>query len=279
MRNTQRELPWSIKEEILSEFSHKLMCSGYSERIRYEIISAAVVGYERQCDRADRGITPLHRPRSFDRPARVRKKLMTKTSWYRPADAVGFFPATPKGELAQRIQKIVSEEAARLNLRVKVIEQGGVSLKQQLVRTDLTQCFWPECYLCEGGEKGGSHTRRGAVYIGTCTLCQDQFTVSNYYGESSFSGYHRASEHKKAILGGDESNAFTKHLLQFHPDRAGDPSVFKLRVVGNRRKCLERQASEAVKIAYSDHDNLLNSKSEFHQAKTNRVTVQRGLGS
>ena len=34
MRNTHRELPWSIKEEILSEFSHKLMCSGYSERIR-----------------------------------------------------------------------------------------------------------------------------------------------------------------------------------------------------------------------------------------------------
>ena len=57
MRNTHRELPWSIKEEILSEFSHKLMCSGYSERIRYEIISAAEVGYERQCDRADRGIT------------------------------------------------------------------------------------------------------------------------------------------------------------------------------------------------------------------------------
>ena len=53
MRNTHRELPWSIKEEILSEFSHKLMCSGYSERFRYEIISAAVVGYERQCDRAD----------------------------------------------------------------------------------------------------------------------------------------------------------------------------------------------------------------------------------
>ena len=28
LRNTRRDLPWSEKAEILSEFSHKLMCSG-----------------------------------------------------------------------------------------------------------------------------------------------------------------------------------------------------------------------------------------------------------
>ena len=30
LRNTRRDLPWSEKAEILSEFSHKLMCSGSS---------------------------------------------------------------------------------------------------------------------------------------------------------------------------------------------------------------------------------------------------------
>ena len=81
--NTKRELPWSLKKDILSEFSHKLMMSGYSDKYRLEVISAAILGYERQCERADSGGIPLHRPWSYEREARTRKKLMTKTSWYR----------------------------------------------------------------------------------------------------------------------------------------------------------------------------------------------------
>ena len=32
LRNTTRDLPWSTKVEILSEFSHKLMISGCNEK-------------------------------------------------------------------------------------------------------------------------------------------------------------------------------------------------------------------------------------------------------
>ena len=32
LRNTSRDLPWSTKAEILSEFSHKLMISGCNEK-------------------------------------------------------------------------------------------------------------------------------------------------------------------------------------------------------------------------------------------------------
>ena len=104
------------------------MVSGYNDRFRYEVISAAVIGYERQCERADSGGTPLHRPWSYEREARTKKKLMTKTTWYRPADCVGFIPATPDSVLAKRIQAVVSQDAARLGLTVKIIETGGVSL-------------------------------------------------------------------------------------------------------------------------------------------------------
>ena len=114
LRNTKREIPWERKAEILSEYSHKLMVSGYNERFRSDVIKSAVEGYNNQCRRADTGTVPLHRPREFDEENRRRKKLMSKSSWFRPADTVLFIPATPNSELANRIRKVIEEEAARL---------------------------------------------------------------------------------------------------------------------------------------------------------------------
>ena len=56
---TKRGLPWGLKAEILSEFSRNMMCSGYWERFRYEVIEAAVRRYE--CQKSDLGIEPLRR--------------------------------------------------------------------------------------------------------------------------------------------------------------------------------------------------------------------------
>ena len=109
-------------------------------------------------------------------------------------------PATSGGQLAKEIQKIVSEEAARLGLSVKIVESGGVTLKQQLVKTDLTGCFYPDCYLCESGVKGGSHTRSGIHYSGICVICKDNGVNSRYDGESGRSGYWRSTIHKNEIL-------------------------------------------------------------------------------
>ena len=38
-------LPWAVKAEILSEFSHKLECSGWDENSRYALIMAGLTGY------------------------------------------------------------------------------------------------------------------------------------------------------------------------------------------------------------------------------------------
>ena len=160
---------------------------------------------------------------------------MTKTSWYRPFNAILFVPATPNGELQKSIQKIVTEEAARLNLTAKVVESGGVSLKQQLVKTDLTGCFYPDCYLCESDSKGGSHTKSGVHYSGVCVLCAENGTISRYDGESGRSGYWRATKfHKKDIL-----------------------------------------TNRGVFIKNSEADHVLNSKAEHHQPALRHVTTTR----
>ena len=169
LRNTKRELHAEHMPGILSKFSNEMKLSGHDAKFRLEVIQSAVRGYERQCDRADRGITPLHRPRSFEREKRRRKALLTKTSWYRPANSVIRVPATPDSELVNTINGIVKKGARQLGLKVKTVERAGSKIKDQLSKLDTTGCYWPDCYGCRTGEGGGSHTRRGAWYTGVCT--------------------------------------------------------------------------------------------------------------
>ena len=105
LRNTSRCLPWSVKSKILSEFSFAMKLSGWPEKFRLETIKSGVLGYERQCQVADRGGTPLHRPQGYQAAERRKKKLLTPHTWYRPADAPIFIPATPGEELKKRASR------------------------------------------------------------------------------------------------------------------------------------------------------------------------------
>ena len=69
-------------------------------------------------------------------------------------------------------------------------------------------------------------------------------------------------------------NAFYKHVNIFHKDKLKDPSIFKLKVESNYRKCLERQIKEGVAIRNSGASIILNSKSEYHQPSVRRVVVE-----
>ena len=145
---TRRELIWSVRAEILSEFSHKMMISGYWEKFRLEVIEAAIRLYELKCEKADLGIVPLHRPRSFKREERRKKKLMAPCVWYRPHDAPLFVPATPGSVLQKRVQQVANKHTERLGMSLKVIETAGKKIGGALVNLDLTGCWWPDCYLC-----------------------------------------------------------------------------------------------------------------------------------
>ena len=254
-----------------------MMISGYSERVRQETIQSVILGYNRQCERADEGITPLHRSRDYKREERGKKKLLAKTTWYWPRDAVGFFPVTPGAELATSLQMIVSEETTRLGLSAKVVETCGVSLRSLLVRSDLTGCPIPEseCLYCQHGAAGGSHTRGGVVYKGICLVCKDTEITATYHGESGFSAAKRGEEHRRDIEKRNVSNAFAKHLQVHHPDREGDPSAFEFKVIRNFKKPLDRQVYEGVRINKDSSEILMNSKSEYHQPAETRVTTTR----
>ena len=84
---------------------------------------------QEQCVRSDARKVPLHRDRHWDRAGRRQKKLLGPKSWYRPANALGFFLVTPGCELASKIQNIANEEGEILSLNIKIIETGGISLR------------------------------------------------------------------------------------------------------------------------------------------------------
>ena len=97
------------------------------------------------------GARPLHRPREFDAENRRNKKLMSRDgAWHKPQYHVApFYPATPDGWLVKGIKQIVREEAGRVGLRIKVVEESGTSLGSLLTRPDLSGCLLPDCRMSE----------------------------------------------------------------------------------------------------------------------------------
>ena len=282
LKNTKRDVPWAEKAELLSRYlTYSMMVSGYPEKWRLDTIKAALTTYRRQCRRADTGAAPLHRPRGWDRAGRVRRKAMTRTSWYRPYSAVGFYPPTPGHVLRDRLQTAMSEEAARIGISVKVIETGGRQISSDLVKLNLTPCPMTNCWPCrsesETGQKGASHTKGSSLYRADCVQCleEDGRRVA-YFGETGYSGGHRLSaEHRSDILRGNTSNALAKHAAT-HPDRARDPGLFNVKVLGSYPSALYRQVAEGCELALAtDVDQLMNSREEWHQPSLNRVTVTR----
>ena len=153
LRLTDRSLPWSEIESIMTVFSNTLRCSGYSAAFRGEVIEAAIKGFRRQCEAADSGTGPsLFRPRSYKSEKRRNKKIMGKDSWYRPHhDVVGFIPLSPGGELLAGLQRIVREEGNKIGMKIKLVEQSGVAVRALLTRPDLSGCLFPDCDIEEDG--------------------------------------------------------------------------------------------------------------------------------
>ena len=105
---------------------------------------------------------------------------------------------------------------------IKIVETGGISLRSQIIRTDLTECVFPDCSLCDSETKGGSHSRRGAVYGATCELCEENGILATYTGETGHSAYHRTKEHKSDVRNENLKNALAKHMEIYHPEYVTD---------------------------------------------------------
>ena len=144
------------------------------------------------------------------------------------------------------------EEGERIGFKIKVVEKSGTQLAALLSRPDLSSCLYPDCRV---EDTGTSHTRAGANYTGTCTLCE-----MRYRGETGFNAHARLDTHERQIRGNLEANSMARHLADEHPARRRDPAAFTFTVERAGERPLTRQMREAQKIANEAPGTLINGR-------------------
>ena len=104
--------------------------------------------------------------------------------------------------------------------------------------------------------------------------------ATNYFGESGKNMHCRSKEHVSKFNSKTEQirieSAFMKHLESKHQGRASNKSFsdyFKIEVLKAYRKPFTKCVEEGTYIA-NHKGKILNSKSEWHQAKIIRTTTK-----
>jgi hypothetical protein len=96
----------------------------------------------------------MYRPRQWRLVERAQEKRNKRGTWYKKGgyESVIFVPATPKSILKQRYER----EVKRIRLNIQIVEQSGVTLKQELQRSNPFKeriCRSQECLVYQSGGK------------------------------------------------------------------------------------------------------------------------------
>ena len=187
------------------------------------------------------------------------------------------YPRTPNGELAKLIQKREQELNRYSKLAIKVVEKGGIKLKNILIKKDpfvKPKCNTELCPICYETEFTVLNEKDripcGTSNVGyrwICTKCS-----STYEGESARMNKVRAIEHLKDLKKNKKNSPLLKHLKSHHPE--GAPK-FKFQTTNRFFDALSRQADEAVRINNASSVKLMNSKSEFNSAPIGHVKMDK----
>ena len=99
------------------------------------------------------------------------------------------------------------------------------------------------------------------MYEIKCKKCEDI-----YIGETSRNGYTRGLEHARDYEKKDKNSVLHKHAVLKHSEDT-QPPQFSMKIISKHKTALDRQITEAVKIAKVPADKLINSKQEFGHNK------------
>ena len=113
--------------------------------------------------------------RSWEEDKRQNKKELQKKMWYRKGgyDVPLFVPHTPGGELTKQMRKKETENNQGRKVRIKIVEKGGVTLEQQLRKSNPWaggKCGRERCTPCMG-DRGGDCWTEGVIYSLWCLEC------------------------------------------------------------------------------------------------------------
>ena len=260
-------LPWTNTTKHINTFMMRMQYSGHTQKFREEIATSAMQAYNRIKHKDKTGEKPMYRNKDWQRKERRKEKRSKKTQWYKKGghDTVIFVPCTPKSELKETYERIIQ----RTDIKMKVIEKRGQTLKDKLVRTNKTkekECKDKEnCLVCMKGGNGKCR-QENVTYKIECEECKDV-----YIGETSRNAYTRGREHLSQMQRKDKNSILHRHQEQKHKDK--ETPSFRMTVTGSYRSALDRQITEAVQINRQPTDKLINNKCEFRQNKLMRTQL------
>ena len=115
--------------------------------------------------------------------------------------------------------------------------------------------------------------------IATCLICGNV-----NHGETGFGALTRVSQHLEDIRKNSDGNSISIHLAEHHPAYRADPDSIIFSVTKTGPKPILRQIREAVKIANTNPDQLMNSRSKYIRPVIQRLThteliPHRGIGN
>ena len=230
-------------------------------------------------DRA--GKKPLFRDPNWNKEKRKKEKEEKVRNWYKSSKkieykSVLFVPVTKGGTLAKELQKREEEINRFSKDRIKIVEDGGVKLKDLLVKKDPfpnPKCG-KRCLVCDSEVKeslGLPCNSNNVGYQLNCDTCSDRGKTMVYEGETSRSARIRGNEHSKDLEKKRKNSVLYKHKEIEHKE---EEMKFSMKISKKFKDPLTRQANEAVRISGRRKNELMNSKTEFNHPPIARVTVE-----
>ena len=309
-----------MRLKIRNRIMMKLKLSGYKLEQRINIFLSGLRGYKRMEDREDTGIRKINRTRKEGATERRIQKMLGKTDWFRKKvnrdkkkeilklgsgkvikapvirevrkqknkddrpreiEAVLFVPYTRGGALQRKLQEVEDDFVAGTSKKkIKMVERGGVRLRDLLCQTDAwskRRCERQTCLPCQSKEKDGgiSCQKESITYRIKCMECGRQGKDAEYWGESARTGYKRGKEHLEGLVEENEDAPLWRHSVVFH-EGAKNPEWYRMKVIRAHRTAMQRQIEEGVEIDHSKADILLNSKGEWNGSKLPKIVMETG---
>ena len=268
--NSAPTLDWESEvAPVVSEYMQRMRDAGYGENYRAGILQQAMAIYKEKKKEENDGVRPLYRPKTWKKEERKKRKRESRHEWSTKGGYIApiFVPASPKGELAKRMRKVVEDEK-KGNIKFKIVEMGGKTLKRELQKSNPTAtpgCSKQDCVGCRLEKGGGGQCHKNNVnYEIECKLCQDS-NPTVYIGETARNLYTRGGEH--LLRRGEDESFMNKHMRDHH---VGEEDSFAAKVTHFNKDSLTRQIREGVLIRRSKK-TLMNSKTEWFQPPLYRM--------
>ena len=266
----------------------KLKNSNYSQKFRTEVLDSALKAYKKMQEDDKNGTKPMYRNREWNAEERKCKKNQKKKNWWNSTHSkinytsVLFVTPTPGGTLAKQLRQREEELNRHSNERVKIVEKGGLKIKDILgTKKPLTnsKCTQKDCPLCttsahivSGQTNKIPCNTHNIGYRWQCWTCEERNLTRVYEGETGRSARVRGLEHVKDFEKKKKNSALFKHAKLEHRN---EKVQFKMEITKKFKDALSRQANEAVRIFNRSSNQLLNSKAEFNHPPLARVIVEK----